>query len=97
MWASLALGLSRAETADGGETLPHPFGQLIVQGRYRDKELVPDKNVRGTFFEQSDAAVAARLLLGAADKAAVIETELARQSPEIGDSASSFKFSAEAS
>ena len=35
-----------AETADGGETLPRPFGQLIVQGRYRDKELVPDKNVR---------------------------------------------------
>lgn len=92
VWASLAVGLSRTETSDG-EAVPRPFGQLIVQGRYRDKEMVPDKNVKGTFFEQSGAAVAARLLLGAADRAAVIESEFARQSPDVGDSTSSFKLS----
>jgi hypothetical protein len=93
VWTSLALGLTRTERS-GDDTVARPFGQLIVQGRYRDKEFVPDKNVEGAFFEQNSAAVAARLLLGAADKAAVIESEFARQSPEIGDSTSSFKMSA---
>lgn len=92
VWGSLALGLSRTVTVDG-EPVVRPLGQVIVQGRYRDKELVPDKTVRGTFFEQRGSAVAARLLVGVADRAAVVETEFARQSPEIGDSTTSFKVS----
>ena len=91
-WASLALGLSR-RTAVDGESGVRLLGQVIIQGRYRDKELVPDKNVRGTFFEQSGSAVAARLLVGAADRAGVVEAEFARQSPEVGDSTTSFKMS----
>ena len=71
----------------------HSFGQLIVQGRYRNKELVPDKTVKGTFFEQDSAGAGARLLLGAADRAAVVESEVARQSPKVGESTTSFKLS----
>jgi hypothetical protein len=92
LWASLALGLSRTEAVQG-ESITRPFGQFIVQGRYRDKEFVPDKNAKGAFFEQSSAAVAARLLLGAADKAAVIESEFTHHSPKIGDGTSSFRLS----
>ena len=92
VWTSLALGLSRTDRADD-EAVSRPFGQVIVQGRYRDKELVPNKNVRGTFFEQRSGGVAARLLLGAADRAAVIESEFARQSPDAGEATSSFKLS----
>jgi hypothetical protein len=92
VWTSLALGLSRTERS-GDDVVARPFGQVIVQGRYRDKELVPNKNVKGAFFEQRSGAVAARLLLGAADKAAVLESELARQSPPVGAATSSFKMS----
>ena len=92
VWAALALGLSGSEVIDG-ERVERPFGQVVVQARYRDKQLVPDKNTRGRFFEQQAAAVAARLLIGAADRAAVIETEFARQEPRSGDSTTSFMLS----
>jgi hypothetical protein len=65
-----------------------------VQARYRDKQLVPDRNTRGRFFEQRVAAVAARLVVGAADRAAVIETEFGRQSPRTGGSTTSLMLSA---
>jgi hypothetical protein len=93
VWASLALRLSRTTASSDGSPSVHAFGQLIVQGRYRNKELVPDKNAKGTFFEQDSSGVGARLLLGAADRAGVVETELSRQSPASGDTTTSFKLS----
>jgi hypothetical protein len=84
VWASLALGLSTSQ---------NNFGQFIVQGRYRNKELVPDKNVKGTFFEQDTAGLGLRLMLGAADRAVVVESELVSQSPTVGDDTTSFKLS----
>src|SRR5690606_20131703 len=48
LWTSLALRLS------GGTT---NFGQLIVQGHYRNRELVPDSNQKGAFFEQDSGGV----------------------------------------
>jgi len=94
VWASLALGLSMSEPATSGAPAQvHPFGQLIVQGRYRNKEMVPDKNTKGAFFDQDSAGVGARLLLGAADRAVVIETQVARQSPKTGSSTTSVSVS----
>ncbi len=84
LWTSFALGIS---------TSARTIGQFIVQGRYRNKELVPDKNVKGTFFEQDSAGLGLRLLLGTADRAAVVESEFVRQSPEGGDDSTSFKVS----
>jgi hypothetical protein len=52
---------------------------------------VPNKDVKGTFFEQDNAGVGARLLLGSATRAAVIETDLARTSPQGSDSKTAFK------
>ena len=94
VWATLALGLSTTRPAgNGAPPVVRPFGQVIVQGRYRNKELVPDKNTTGAFFEQDSAAVGLRVLLGAADRAAVIESEVARHSPKGGESATSVRLS----
>jgi hypothetical protein len=93
VWASLAVGLSSTTASNGGSPTVRAFGQLIVQGRYRNRELVPDKNVKGIFFEQDSSGLGARLLLGTADRAAVVETEVSRQSPATGDSTTSFKLS----
>jgi hypothetical protein len=84
LWGSLALGIS---------TSARTVGQFIVQGRYRNKELVPNKNVKGTFFEQDSAGLGLRLLLGTADRAAVVESEFVRQSPEGADDSTSFRLS----
>ncbi len=94
VWASFAFGLTTTTPArNGNPPVVHPFGQVIVQARYRNKEFVPDKNVQGTFFEQDSAGVGARILLGAADRAVVIESEVAHQSPKVGDSTTAFKLS----
>ena len=94
LWASLALGLSTTEPATNATPQhAHPFGQVIAQARYRNKELVPDRRVKGTVFEQDAAGFGARLLLGGADRAAVIESEVARLSPKVGDSTTSFTIS----
>lgn len=84
VWASLGLALS---------TTTRPLGQVIIQGRYRNRELVPDKTVEGSFFEQDAAGIGVRLLLGSADRAAVIESEVAHQAPKVGDDTTSFKLS----
>ena len=96
-WASVALALSRNEQfqSPAGTTVPveRPFGQLVVQGRYRADELVPNKQARGTFFEKDSAGVAARLMIGSGDRALVVEAEVAREMPERGDSVSAFNLS----
>jgi hypothetical protein len=84
LWGSLALGLSTSATN---------FGQFIVQGRYRNKELVPNKNVKGTFFEQDSTGLGLRLMLGEADRAVVVESEFVRLSPKGGDNSTSFTLS----
>lgn len=84
VWGSLALKLSTAKNS---------LGQFIVQGRYRNKEQVPDKNNKGTFFEQDSSALGLRLVLGEAVRAFVVESEIGRQSPTDGDAATSFTLS----
>jgi hypothetical protein len=97
VWASLALGLSVSEstTTSTGATItgPRPIGQVVVQGRYRNKELVPNKTAAGTFFEQDSSGLGLRLLLGAADRGFVFESEFARQSPEGEESSTTAKLS----
>jgi hypothetical protein len=89
LWSSLAIGLtSHAATAN-----PRRFGQLIVQGRYRNKELVASKDDPAKFHEQDSAGLGARLLVGAADRAAVFESELTRQSPKGSDATTSLTVS----
>jgi hypothetical protein len=34
------------------------LGQFIVQGRYRNKESVPDSSNKGSFFEQESGGTA---------------------------------------
>jgi hypothetical protein len=96
VWSSLAVGLSRTEQFEspaGVVPVERPFGQVIVQIRYRSHELVPNRNVTGTFFEQDSFGAGARLLVGSADRAAVVETDFARQMPEDGDSTSGGRLS----
>ena len=93
VWASVALGLFTAAPDTSGPPIARPFGQLIVQGRYRTNELVPDKTAEGTFFEQDSGGIGARLLLGSATRAVVVESEIVRQSPTIGDDATAVTLS----
>jgi len=96
VWTSLALALSRTEEVGGGpeaDRIVRPYGQLVVQGRYRNKELVPDKDVEGVFFEQDSAAMALRLVLGRENVAGVVESEVARTFPVEGDGGTSFMLS----
>jgi hypothetical protein len=96
LWGSLALGLSRAEqfaSPAGNVPVERPFGQIVVQVRYRTRELVPNKTVRGTFFEQDAAAAGARFTVGSADRAAVVEAEIAHQMPEVGDTTTALALS----
>jgi hypothetical protein len=96
-WGSVAIALSRNEQFESpaGTTIPveRPFGQIVVQGRYRADELVPNRQVRGTFFEKASAGIAARVMVGSADRAIVVEAELAREMPERGDSVSALNLS----
>lgn len=85
VWAALALKLS---------TSAANFGQFVVQGRYRNKEMVPDKDNKGSFFEQDSGGVGLRLVLGEPVRALVIESEIGRQSPQNGDATNSFTLSA---
>jgi hypothetical protein len=75
LWGTLALRLS---------TSTSNLGQFIVQGRYRNKEMVPNKSAKGVFFEQDSAMLGLRLLLGEAVRAFVLESEIGRQSPKTG-------------
>jgi hypothetical protein len=84
VWAALALKLS---------TSGSNFGQFIVQGRYRNKEMVPDKNNKGSFFEQDSSGLGLRLVLGEPVRAVVIESEVGKQSPKNGDATTSFTLS----
>ena len=80
VWASVAYKLSA-------------FGQFIAQGRYRNKEKVPDKNTKGSFFEQDSSGLGLRLVLGEPIRAFVLESEIGRQSPTIGEPTTSFTLS----
>jgi hypothetical protein len=80
VWASFAYKLSGV-------------GQFVAQGRYRNKELVPDKAQKGSFFEQDSSGLGLRLVLGEAVRAFVIESEIGRQSPANADSTTSFTLS----
>jgi hypothetical protein len=96
IWGSFALALTRQEdfaAPTGNVKVERPYGQFIVQGRYRNRELVPDKDVPESFFEQDSTGVGARLLLGSADFAIVTEAELARQWSEGRDATSALKLS----
>lgn len=84
VWAALALKLSTSETN---------FGQFIVQGRYRNKEMVPDKNNKGSFFEQDSVGLGLRLVLGEPVRAFVVESEVGRQSPKNAEATTSFTLS----
>src|SRR5262249_31156468 len=68
-------------------------GQFVAQGRYRNKEQVPDKNNKGSFFEQDSGGLGLRLVLGQATRAFVLESEIARQSPKNGTATNSFTVS----
>jgi hypothetical protein len=93
-WASVALALTRTERveAPGGGMIdmPRPFGQFVVQGRYRNRELIPGK--AGAYLQDS-AAIGWRLLFGASDFAFVTEGELARLAPKGQDAKASGKLS----
>jgi hypothetical protein len=91
VWTSFALRLSGP--AAQGETHGRAIGQLILQGRYRNKEQVPSKTVKGTFFEQDSGGLGARLLLGIPERALVVETELLRKSPKGADDVTTFSLS----
>ena len=85
LWTALALRLSSSQTN---------FGQLIVQGHYRNRELVPDANQKGAFFEQDSRGLGLRLLLGEPVRALVIESELGRKTPKGRDASTAFTLSA---
>src|SRR5688572_6453132 len=89
VWTSVAIALTRTEQFEtpAGTSVPvdRPLGQLVVQGRYRANELVPDRRQRGAYFDKDSAGFAARLMLGSANRTLVVETELARDMPEVGD------------
>jgi len=80
IWASLGYKLST-------------FGQLIVQGRYRNKEMVPDKRGQNAFFEQDSGDLGLRLVLGEPVRAFVLESEMGRKSPKRGDATTSVTLS----
>lgn len=88
VWTSVAIALTRTEQFEtpAGTMVPveRPVGQIIVQGRYRADELVPDRRQRGAYFDKDSAGVAARLMLGSANRTLVVEGELARDMPEVG-------------
>jgi hypothetical protein len=69
------------------------FGQFVAQGRYRNKEMVPDKSNEDSFFEQDSGGVGLRLVLGEPVRAFVLESEIGRQSPKNGDATTSFTLS----
>jgi hypothetical protein len=97
VWMSVAFALSRTEQfespAGGTVAVRRAIGQAVLQGRYRSNELVPNKNVRGSYFEQDSAGLGARVLLGSADRAAVVEAEFARQMAENEDARTAVKLS----
>ena len=80
VWASFSYKLSA-------------IGQFVAQGRYRNKEQVPDKNRPGSFFEQDSGGLGLRLVLGEPVRAFVLESEVGRQSPEGSSSTTSFTLS----
>jgi hypothetical protein len=84
LWTALALRLPGKSH----------FGQLMVQGHYRNRELIPDASQKGVFFEQDSAGVGLRLLLGEPVRALIIESELGRKSPKSGDPSTAFTVSA---
>jgi hypothetical protein len=84
-WTSLAIELNSARN--------HAVGQLIVQGRYRNKELVKAGEDSKELVEQDSTGVGTRLLLGAPSRAAVLEGELIRKSPDGKDADTSFTLS----
>jgi hypothetical protein len=94
-WASMALALNRTDQIEVPDQPPiavsRPFGQFVVQGRYRNRETIPAKG--GGSYLQDSAAVGWRLLLGASDFAFVTEGELARLAPKGQDSKVSGKLS----
>jgi hypothetical protein len=97
VWTSVAIALSRTEEFEtpAGTIVPveRPFGQVVVQGRYRGGELVPDNRQRGTFFDKDSSGLAARVMLGSANRALVVEGELAREMPELGETSSVLELS----
>ena len=97
VWTSVAIALTRTEQFEtpAGTSVPveRPLGQLVVQGRYRADELVPDRRQRGTYFDKNSAGLAARLMLGSANRTLVVEGELAREMPDGGDATSVMELS----
>jgi hypothetical protein len=80
VWASFAYKLST-------------IGQFVAQGRYRNNERVPDKNTKGSFFEQDSAGLGLRLILGEPVRAFVLESEIGRTSPTNAEATTSFTVS----
>jgi len=66
VWTSLAYGFR-------GVPVLEEKAQLIVHGRYRTSEQVPDPNVKGQFFKQNSGLVGARFRIGSPDFAASVE------------------------
>jgi hypothetical protein len=97
VWTSVAIALTRTEQFEtpAGTRVPveRPLGQLVVQGRYRADELVPDRRERGAYFDKDSAALAARLTLGSANRTLVVEGELASEMPDVGDATSVLELS----
>lgn len=91
VWASLALGLSVENASRPGERVG--YGQFVVQGRYRNRERVPVKDQEGQFFEQETAGLGVRLVLGSSTRAAVLEADVARQTPKDLDPTTAYKLS----
>ena len=97
LWASVALGLTRTQqfVSPAGGTVPveRPFGQIVLQGRYRYTELIPNANESGTYFEQDSAGLGMRLVLGSSNRAIVLEGEVARQMPDDGEATTGLRLS----
>jgi hypothetical protein len=97
VWTSVAIALSRTEQFEtpAGTTVPveRPFGQIVVQGRYRGGELVPDRRQRGAFFEKDSAGLAGRVMIGSSNRALVVEGEFAREMPDVGEATGVFELS----
>lgn len=53
-WTSVAYGI-------------YDYAQFITQATYRNKEQIPDQNAVGTFFEQDNMSIGARIRFGRSD------------------------------